>query len=801
MFLRLLMVWILAASAAAGAAEFHVSPRGADTAPGSPGKPFATLARAREAVRADIAGGMKQDAVVVVHGGTYFLSEPLRLDERDGGRDGRRVVYRAAAGDTPVIYNGQAVTGWQKWKGQIYRAKVEPGRRFYQLFAGERNEPLARSPNRGSGYLGGRGKGWTTYQLPAGALPEGADLADARMHVWLDFDWYAEVKAVTRRDAGGMLELAPRGGLFKLGNRAYLQGVLELLDEPGEWCLKSREGWLYYWPRRDIEKELIVAPAACRTLDIRGNSPAQPVRAVTVEGLTFIGSDFVSDFSVTGHNTFSREDGLIYLENAEKIEIRGCRILNAGIAGVYMNRHAAGNEVRNCWIERAGFAGIYMNSFPPGQGLFKTAAESYINKGHVISNNYIHDCGLLVGHGCGVQFFQAGDVEVSHNVISRMPRYGVSYKGWRMSTLPRTLFGAGKGLESYFACSHTRNIAVRYNDISSVCRDSFDFGAIESWGVGRDNVWEYNALHDIDATVSWDGWGNVMYPDDGSHHVTIRGNIVYECKGGRYGHVSMLKGIDNVFENNVIADNQLGRIISLWVQSEPGGEMVVRRNIFALGGPGQELYTTGPRRGGVIKQLDFNLVWPANRAMGKYHGYGFDTKGLEADPQFDSRHERWGRTYADYRLKPASPALKLGFVPIETDKIGLTAEFPFDRKAIFRKPAGERIQAEDYNRMSGLRTLGGSGLHRIGPGAWARYDNVDFGTGACRRFHAMLDAPPGRKVQMRLDSPAGELLGELTADGAGGLRKRTAATGKVAGVRTLFLVFDGDCYIDWFEFE
>lgn len=82
----------------------------------------------------------------------------------------------------------------------------------------------------------------------------------------------------------------------------------------------------------------------------------------------------------------------------------------------------------------------------------------------------------------------------------------------------------------------------------------------------------------------------------------------------------------------------------------------------------------------VLGQSDNNLFF--NGATGEYNihieldGFktltivdwqkmGYDTHSIIADPLFvDSEHD-------DYRLKPESPAFRLGFSPIDTKKIGI----------------------------------------------------------------------------------------------------------------------------------
>ena len=71
----------------------HVATTGNDTHPGSQGAPFATLARAAQAIRAAACRQATPPcaAVVTVAPGRYDLNETLRLDERDS-----RVTWLAA---------------------------------------------------------------------------------------------------------------------------------------------------------------------------------------------------------------------------------------------------------------------------------------------------------------------------------------------------------------------------------------------------------------------------------------------------------------------------------------------------------------------------------------------------------------------------------------------------------------------------------------------------------------------------------------------------------------------------------
>ena len=85
-----------------GPAEFYVSPRGDDRNPGTEAEPFATLPRARNAVRAAIQAGLQKPATVMVRGGVYYLDETLVLDALDSGTREYPITYTAYPGEQPI---------------------------------------------------------------------------------------------------------------------------------------------------------------------------------------------------------------------------------------------------------------------------------------------------------------------------------------------------------------------------------------------------------------------------------------------------------------------------------------------------------------------------------------------------------------------------------------------------------------------------------------------------------------------------------------------------------------------------
>jgi hypothetical protein len=110
-------------------ADFVVATTGSDENPGTAAKPFATLARARDAVRKLKAGGPpKATVTVLVRGGTYALKETLDFGPEDSGTRQRHIVYAAYPDEKPVLSGGREITGWKRGEGQRWVANVQAAR-------------------------------------------------------------------------------------------------------------------------------------------------------------------------------------------------------------------------------------------------------------------------------------------------------------------------------------------------------------------------------------------------------------------------------------------------------------------------------------------------------------------------------------------------------------------------------------------------------------------------------------------------------------------------------------------------
>jgi hypothetical protein len=104
--------WLCVATAAG--ADFYVATDGNDDHPGTEAQPFATLRRARDAVRQWRAAA-DADGPVTVHlrGGVYELTETLALTAEDSGTKDAPVVWRNHASERVVLSGGRRIGGFE----------------------------------------------------------------------------------------------------------------------------------------------------------------------------------------------------------------------------------------------------------------------------------------------------------------------------------------------------------------------------------------------------------------------------------------------------------------------------------------------------------------------------------------------------------------------------------------------------------------------------------------------------------------------------------------------------------------
>jgi hypothetical protein len=713
------------------AREFYVSPEGRDDHPGTRRRPFASLTAARDAVRAEIAGRQRRDITVHIGAGAWFIEEPIVLDDRDAGRDGRTITYKGAPNLATRIYGGRRITNWTRLNEREYVAEVPGLQAHYTLYENE------RAANGGI---------FHTFQ----DAPEGNWRKEGDRLIY-------HPRALPIEDQ--VIVLGTPKDIFRIEGRSMTQIAGNLVFD-GLHVIGSN--FAPEWKKGDSY-----------STNWDGEYDGRPWG-----GQKLCDSVIAPDM----------RHGQFYIENARNVTIRNSRLYGAGFMAAMFNRWAQDCRVENNWIENAGCNGLFFMGWECGRGPFDSVAESYVNKGHVIRNNVFYDIGRFAPYASGVYFNFSGDNRVEHNIFHGITHYGVTMKGWRpmlinefhMINRDMSILG-GKKLEPFdmeeiklygeyvvtvenqgVDVNHSRNNVVRYNDMSQIARYGDDMGMISMWGAGTGNVWEYNACHDGVNVASLQHWLHVLFNDDGSHDAVVRGNLVYWITGGIRSRAIMLKGNNQNTVHNIIADCILDGAATIGPYVEQAHHMVWSNNIIAAelqslysGGGGTEKVRGEDRP--ILKEADRNVYFykpygPAaegearhgerlrGQLEGQKRGGRLEQNSVYADPEFVRANPWWATDYTDYRLQPGSPALALGFEETDTGRIGLRKDYPFDVKDVLAHPAGRIWKAAAFNRLYDCRISGQLLIpfnsRVIEKGAWARYDHVDFGDGSHATFRA-----------------------------------------------------------------
>jgi parallel beta helix pectate lyase-like protein len=695
-------------------AEIYVSPTGSDDAAGTASAPLATLEGARQRVRA-LRLRAPAPVTVVLRGGTHVLAEPLRLTPEDSGTPGAPVVYRAADGEMVIVSGGRKLNlTWKPYRDGIYQATLAGDASVMdELYLDGRRLRMARYPNFDpkAKYFGGtspdavapdRVKGWSN---PAGGF----------LHALHEGQWGSKHYEITGASADGKLQLRGgwqenRGGGFDPYYRGgyhqaflFVENILEELDAPGEWYFDRAANVLYCQPPAGVElNESEIVTATLKELIALEGSANDPVHDVHFVGLSFrhTARVFMEPYErlLRGDWSIARL-GAVRFQGTEDCSIRDSNFNSLGGNAVFLsgyNRRALveGNHFAYLGESAVCLVGDYSATRSqaieysvtlPQDAIDLTPGPRGVNypKDCLIENNLMHHIGLTGKQIAGVFISMSESIRVSHNTIYETPRAAICIND-----------GCWGG--------HI----IEHNDVFHTVRETGDHGPFNSWG--RDRFWKtathsgeglepftrerakldnWKTTHIRNNRFAHNGghsWGIDL--DDGTSNYDVYNNL---CLGMG---IKFREGFFRRMENNVIVRGFGG--FHIWLD---GSDDVVARNIIVDKEPFQFIRADPS----VAKEIDHNLFWAdgtepvisgvAGRGVmtpiSEWQSRGFDRNSMIGDPLFIDPAS------GDYRVKPASPALKLGFENFPMDEFGVTKpEFQAEVARVERSfvPAVER---------------------------------------------------------------------------------------------------------------
>ncbi|MDD2597961.1 MAG: right-handed parallel beta-helix repeat-containing protein [Kiritimatiellae bacterium] len=666
-------------SAVANAMELYVAVNGNDAWSGRLPKansaltdgPFATIERAQKEARQ-----LKADSAVTVliRGGTHILHKTLVLEPQDSGTADRPVVYAAYPGEQPILSGGRQIVGWQRGTGKLWQVELPEVRSgkwsFRQLFVDGERRQRARSPNTGyhriAALLPGppnpRAKpvARDKFIFAAADLQPWDQLHD--VNVVLMHSWETSIHPLKSVDtvSNTVQFTAPMKEWWSIGyweeaQRYYVENAFELLDQPGEWYLNRATGVLSYWPLpgEQMEQIEVVAPVLHELVRLAGDAEqGRFVEYVTLRGLAFHHADWILAPQGNSSTQAAVEvPAAVMADGALNCAIEGCEVAHVGTYGIWFRRGC-----KDCRIQRNRAYDLGAGGIRVGEA--KMAATDVAESCRIlVDNNHIYDGGHVYAAGVGIWVAQSSENRISHNDIHDLCYSGISI-GWNW------------GLEA----NRTHHNVVEFNHVHDLVHGVLsDAGLIYCLGVSPGSVIRNNVFHDI-----WPystpplGWG--IYLDAQCGGYTVENNLVYNTLSG--GLMFNNGGHEHLIQNNIFA---LSANHALWPYNEKRPS-TFQRNIVYLT-QGELLIPHGQRslneRLAAQESLgiwDENLYWHTGGAdrirfyrhsLEAWQALGLDRKSSIADPQFADVAAH------DFTLQPGSPALRMGFLPLEISGVGL----------------------------------------------------------------------------------------------------------------------------------
>ena len=509
-------------------ADFYVSPTGDDSAAGDFAHPFATFARAAEAVRT-LPKTAEQGGVTVAFFAGDYPAPGIELTAADAGTaecpvtycaygdgevrfiggvtvspdsfvplDGEdRALFRAANADhiKKAPLTGALADGidWLSETFTLSYGRLDAARFPNRDESGDEMyiKNLAKSHGRGYMSVSVMKNRWARYHTYEGIRIIGC-IGDEYWQTVFPVTGYDKETNIISYDIIG-----PQYGIYEYAQEIYFLNISEELDCANESWIDPATKTLYVYEPKD-EEYFVSTVESFGTIDGADH--------VTFRGLSF--------YACKG-------DGITV--TADGVEFDRCTIFGiGGRAGL----RCTGVDFRmqdSTFAYTAG-CGMWFDSGRPVEDLVPT--------GPYVDNCLIHDMGQLWKNlqNPGIRLKRAVGAVVSHCELYNTPCAAISYG-----------YCAEGGEERAIDC------VFEYNYIHDVDRDVVDIGCIYSGRsfVNRDNIFRYNLISDIPGS----GGRFAIYLDDGLAAQKIYGNIFYDFtdtaimhSGGQYMDIH-----DNVY--------------------------------------------------------------------------------------------------------------------------------------------------------------------------------------------------------------------------------------------------------------
>ncbi len=417
--------------------------------------PFATLERARDAVRA-VRSARPETASFAIYfrKGRYRFTQPVVFAAEDTG-----ITIGAYEDEQPELAGSVTVNNWRPGTAGRFSA-VSPVAIDREIFVAGERQTLSIKPGTAGGWQNaGVVDAPNSFSFSAGSVGPQALERDVRVELrdtpqsWNAFTRIAAIDAERHTATIAVPESGPVSdiGTFRLRGKAAWVG------KSGQFGRDPSGRKIVLFPSRAaaLLKSGAQIPVSSSLIIFRG------AHDDAVTGLTF-------EETATAPSS-SLENAAITFEDAFANTVSGNNFINVGQA-IRLTR-SSGNLIADNVVSNAGGVGIELQD-----GSDKNE----------IAGNTLKSVGRIDQASAAIYLHAASENRISRNTIADVPRHGIGIDNWDDATV------------------NIGNV-VEYNKLRNTNEDTFDTGAIEMLGrsgVDTKSIIRYNDIQDAGPTAA-----------------------------------------------------------------------------------------------------------------------------------------------------------------------------------------------------------------------------------------------------------------------------------------------------------
>ncbi|MFH0907220.1 MAG: right-handed parallel beta-helix repeat-containing protein [bacterium] len=206
--------------------------------------------------------------------------------------------------------------------------------------------------------------------------------------------------------------------------------------------------------------------------------------------------------------------------NASNCTLNLCRIEHSGCSGVGLLERCSSIRITQCEISDIGGNGVMIGAKTNMVHHYDYWEDLTMRpSGNVVSNNYVHHCGMINYDCGGIWVARSVNSIVTHNTVKSIPAHGITC-GWDWGP------SYSEQTNCLIANNYVYDVARRFNDSGGIYTHGSQPGTIIRDNVVRD-LYMNPGYTNIAIVSIGPNMPGAIYLDDGTRNIRVESNIIY----------------------------------------------------------------------------------------------------------------------------------------------------------------------------------------------------------------------------------------------------------------------------------